>query len=70
MDWAEQGVIIGRFVVLGAMFLAALLLGSMWCSRVCPAAMRKPIRELPSVRRNLDHGAGRGRWLHCGTQVG
>ena len=38
IDGAMQGIINGSFIIFGAMFVASLFVGRLWCGWLCPAA--------------------------------
>ena len=56
---AAEGIITGGFIVFGAMFLAALFLGRLWCGWACPAG---GLQEFGAAVNNRPGPRGRWNW--------
>jgi ferredoxin-type protein NapH len=58
IDGASQGIINGSFIVFGALFIAALFVGRLWCGWACPVGglgeISFAINDRPVTNKKLD----------------
>ncbi len=66
IDGAMQGIINGSFIIFGAMFVASLFVGRLWCGWLCPAA---GLGEACFLIRDKPARGGKLNWIKWGIWI-